>query len=151
MIQRESTTTEGLTDHAAFRDVVLRDVRGQATADERAWLGSQALAARWLDVLVATKQDVEAQMAEREAELDVFRQECYARGQSGKVPFHEAAAKHKHWRAGAIRFKINVEQRIREAKRIKHEGNMERADHSFGQRIADLERRVANLESAHHV
>lgn len=102
-----------------FIKVVSDDVKGQADADEQAMLRHPDVWDDWGEALAALKRDTEAQLAKRKAEILGIHQSCLADGPSGKHEYFAEKTNYEKWRAGAIRFKLFVEARIAELKKLK--------------------------------
>lgn len=133
-----------------FEAMVQRDVKGTATEQEAAILRSVQHREHWLETLFAMKCDIDAQIVQRSASLEEFKQACFAMGDEGKSAYHAENSRHLNWRAAVLRYQQSVMIRHKEAKRLVREARMELStqnDHVFGQRIMDLEARVARLEA----
>lgn len=91
----------------AFKSVVNNDIRGECDSETEQALRSQDVCRRWYNMLVSTKRSIETQLA-------TFRIE---RVQKANSPDYEPWLQDKlKWRAGALRFKSSVEEKIAEAK-----------------------------------
>lgn len=100
---------------AAFAERVAADVRGRIDPALRRPENVQA----WHDELVFLRQDVEAQLAERKAEMEAYRLEAREKGSpSDDEEFARKCLDYERWRARTIRFMSHVNRRITEAKRI---------------------------------
>jgi len=106
-------------DEGAFRDIVIRDIRGVASEAEQALLRVPESVARWSDELVAICQDVDAQLSSRRAANEEMYEQCRRAGPGARDTWAAANAEHERWRAGALRFRARVLSRQREAKRAK--------------------------------
>lgn len=141
-------------NRSAFLDLVKREAKGKATDAEREVLMSAGVLQEWMDALVDATSDIDAQVKTKEAELAVFRQECYRAGPYMKQEYHDAEAGYLLWRAKALRFKSTLASRLRDVKRYAeqsrqhdHATNKAADDRRFGQRIAAVEARVLELEA----
>jgi hypothetical protein len=105
-------------DEGALRALVAKDVKGMATQAEKGLLRRPETLQRWHDALVALNKDIQAQFTERRAAADLKQQECLGRGRAGKNEWFAFRAQHNAWRAGAIRFKAEVENSLSECKRL---------------------------------
>lgn len=87
----------------AFEDVVDKEVRGQVDGETARSIRDPRLSERSYYVLTTMKKNVESQLAARR--LDVAR----INGQPG---YNEALTDFHRWKAGAVRFKNGVENRL---------------------------------------
>lgn len=126
-----------------FQDLVNKDVRGELDPETSQQLRAPENLNRWYDGLLKLKRTVEAQLTSNQADLASKQADLLGRGQAGLQEWLAAKAAAERWRQGAIRFKNGVEERLAEAKRIRHETN----ESSF---VASLvrERDRAMLEAA---
>lgn len=104
-------------DDETFKDIVSRDVKGEAPKDEQNLLREPSNARRWRDALVSMKDNITAQRMQKNAELEEFRQKCFTKGATGKHLYFEARADHQVWKAKSNWVLKNVEDRLRETKR----------------------------------
>ena len=108
-----------------FVDVVVRDAKDQATAEEASMLRRPENAERWASELRGLMQDLDAQFANKKA----ANQEVRNRETNLGVPqrWYDHLAEYERWRAGATRFKASVQQRLAEAKPLV-QGSRDRSD-----------------------
>lgn len=104
-------------DDETFKDIVSRDVKGEAPKDEQSLLREPSNVQRWRDALVSMKDNIIAQRMQKNAELEAFRQGCYTKGATGKHLYFEARADHQVWKARSNWVLTNVEDRLRETKK----------------------------------
>lgn len=102
-----------------FIKVVSDDSKGLADEDEQVMLRHLEVWDDWGEALAALKRDTEAQLAKRKAEMLETHQECLENGPSGKQEYFAEKTKYERWRAGAVRFKLSVEARIAELKKLR--------------------------------
>lgn len=105
----------------AFNAMVNQDVRGTLNPDTSALLRDPAIADRWYETLISLKRSVEAQLSANRAEQVQKQAEYVALGEGGKVLWMQARAGAEKWRAGAVRFKNGVEDRLAEARKHRNE------------------------------
>lgn len=91
-----------------FREVVDAEVRGTAQPKVGETLRDPLLIDRWHHTLLQMKKSVESQLGAKRS--DVFKNKHYSA--------HDLAEFHR-WRAGAVRFKSGVEDRLLEIRRIR--------------------------------
>jgi hypothetical protein len=122
-LERERMTTPGIPgspEHARFRELVSLDVKRMnndlISQEEREWLRSKELCPYWLNALRDLRGLVQTQFAEKAAELEAYRQACYARGYPGKQDFYTYKAGYERWRANAGRYLSALATRTNEAK-----------------------------------
>lgn len=108
-------------DDPQLLDVVARDVRGQSTPEEKAFLRSPQGATLWRDALKALRSDLETQAISRKADAEAFRTACFRKGPEGKREWFDYKASWDAWKSGASRFRRGVELNLAEAKRISQE------------------------------
>lgn len=119
------TVTESrvqLTDLAddAFISIVNQDVRGSLNPEISQLLRDPAIADRWYDALLGLKRSVESQLSASKAEKSQKIAEFNILGNDGWL---QARVQTDKWRAGAVRFKNGVEDRLSEAKRFREEAH----------------------------
>lgn len=61
-------------------------------------------------------RDIEDQLAQRRADMDSFRQECFAQGQAGKGAWFSAWGEYQEWRQRAIGYRRILQRRLTESK-----------------------------------
>lgn len=131
-------------------EVIVRDdLKGKASDDEHAWLRYPETLTTWRTLLVSIKKDIETQFVSRKAEVDAFHQECMnPNSPHGKQEFFNARTDYQSWRAGAVRFKQNVESALSEAKILLRQHNRESddKDSSWGRIAVALERIADAME-----
>lgn len=76
------------------------------------------LVRRTHSVLTGLYRDVEDQLAERRADMESYRQECYGRGDEGRAEWFHAEGEHQGWRRRAIGYRRMVNRRLRETKSL---------------------------------
>jgi hypothetical protein len=143
-----------------FRRLVDDDTRGKAPASLSAQLRAPDCAPRWYRTLRAMQQSVEGQLASKNSESDAVMLEYKAKlellGDDDVqraliiAEMQRRKARDKTWRAGALRFKSGLEDKLLEARQLM-------PDDMISERIADERNRalglVVNLKHAiqrHH-
>ncbi len=101
----------------AFNSMVNQDVRGTLNSELSQLLRDPAIADRWYETLVSLKRSVEAQLSANRAEQVQKQSEFLGRGPQAKMLWLQTKATTEKWRAGAVRFKNGVEDRMAEARR----------------------------------
>jgi hypothetical protein len=83
-------------------------------ADPALWdaLTDPRVIVRTRKCLGAIHQDLEAQLALRNADLEEFRSECFARGEEGKHDFFARKAEDAEWRRRVTGYRRMVQRRI---------------------------------------
>jgi hypothetical protein len=143
-----------------FRKLIDEDTRGKAPASLSAQLRSPECVGRWYETLLAMQKSVEGQLAAKAAESRGAQADFRARLE--QTPAREARAiraemgyresKDETWRAGALRFKSGLEEKLIEARRLLREFD----DPIVSERTAEERNRalarIATLEDAirHH-
>lgn len=132
-------------------EAVKRELNGEASPEESAWLESHA--EEWWQELGNVKRDIETQMAEREAGLLQARNECWKQA-DGAVRFNQIKAEYLGWRAKANRKKSYVEQRLSYVKPMRQQQREAREREAGGgfrsrmdDRMTELEGRLFRLET----
>lgn len=100
-----------------FEAAVNADVRGTTNADTKAALRQPDVLDRWHDTLLHLKRNVEAQLTSNRATLLADQAEALRGGDT--VRWVQIKAESEQWRQRSIRFKNGVEERLREAKRLR--------------------------------
>lgn len=122
-------------DSEAFKAAVAAEARGEAPEALSKWLRQPENLVRWRDALAALTADVQAQFTERNAEFEDARAEIYL----DKSPGGEAERQRKVralktelklWHGSASRFRLSVNEHLRESKRLISEGHQEHFDHA---------------------
>jgi hypothetical protein len=121
-------------DDPEFLELVGRDVRGDSTPEEHAFLRSPEGTQLWRDGLKAILRDLETQNIQRKADAEAFRTACMKKGPSGKQEWFEYKASWDAWKGGAARFKRSVQISLAEAKRLAQE----RQQHDEKERFRQL-------------
>lgn len=103
---------------ADFQTLVAKNLDRIKHANLWELLTHPALVRRTHNVLTALYRDVEDQLAERRAEMESYRQECYEQGEPGKEEWYRAEGEHQHWRRRAIGYRRVVNRRLRETKEL---------------------------------
>jgi len=67
-------------------------------------------------LLTARHVDIEHQLAERGAELEEFRHQCWEAGPAGRQPWFDREAEHNRWRSRALGVKRSIAYRLQAAK-----------------------------------
>lgn len=104
-----------------WEDLVRRELRDEATANERSTLMGDLEG--WLDELMAIRQSVDVQITERRAAL-------------GEYPESDELVIFEEWRARALRFKTYVDRRVREVRRLRSQATHNRESSRLWQLIA---------------
>jgi len=149
------TTSSGAE---VFREIVVRDIRGQATEAEARMLRLPANHGRWIEEITALRERIDAQIAERRAAYNAQLADCLKDRQGGRLRWADERAAYETWHAAALAFRQRVLVREREAKRIRTEHNRGRneaeaaskrdARQSLLATLDDLRDRVEQLEKA---
>jgi len=69
-------------------------------------------------LLTARHVDIEHQLAERGAELEEFRHQCWEAGPAGRQPWFDREAEHNRWRNRALGVKRSIAYRLQAVKAI---------------------------------
>jgi plasmid maintenance system antidote protein VapI len=101
-----------------FEAAVNADVRGTASIDTQMALRQPECLDRWHDMLLHLKRNVEAQLTSNRASLLAEQAERLAAGDT--IGWIKSKAESEQWRQRSIRFKNGVEERLREAKRLRN-------------------------------
>lgn len=115
-------------EQSEFRDLVVRESRGDATQEEQSRLRSPELIDRWIAELNSVKREIETQFSERGAEAQEKQNECWKLGREGKAAWFEFKAEHDRWRARAARVKRSLDERVTEAKQLKRRYSQDETD-----------------------
>jgi hypothetical protein len=137
--QVAGTTLDAEFPGGTFAEMVQQELRnGGNEAQKR--LSQPELIPFWHDELIRLKQELEVQLAEREAKASAFQQQCLNshRPQQAKKEWFEHSAEHKRWRASVIRFRYCVEVRLRHVKQLLR--------HSQGDTVQRLSNRLVAVE-----
>lgn len=105
---------EAQDQRRAFRRRVEEDIRGRIDEELR----RPEMVQRWYDELILIRQDVEAQLSTRRAEMEALRAEAQANAGLWSQDFMEKKARYERWRASAVKFLSHVNRRIREARAL---------------------------------
>lgn len=108
--------SHGIDD--AFRDLVARASKGQATPDERAMLLSEGVRERYRAALLILKRDAESQLVDRKAHLATFKSQCIAEGDGSKSAYFAKENGYQRWRAGLLRYKNGIEENLAELRAL---------------------------------
>lgn len=104
-----------------FYRTVLADVNGTASEAESDSLRDDHDTAReWLAVLTRMVQDTDAAFAKIRADVEARRQASMARGDRGKPDFYAYKAKREQDRAGLLKQKAAIVERMKEARDLIH-------------------------------
>lgn len=105
-----------------FAGVVDQEVRGRAPRDLAQALRSPEVADRWYQQLVTMKKSAEAQLAAKSADdkeqritLTLVAREFPEKSKEMLRRADEVRAQYLKWRAGVLRFRSGVEERLAEA------------------------------------
>ena len=109
---------DGALSEEEFRELVVTDAKGRATAREQAFLRSAAVVGRWNTALASLNRELQSQFAERRAEAQAYRNRCLRAGPRGKREWFDYQERYAGWRAGATRLKGLVEERLAESKEL---------------------------------
>lgn len=151
-----STNVESMADHLLdlpdddFRDLVGEDTRGkfsgrtpaQAKALSEA-LRSPEVMHRWYETLLSFQRSVETQLAAKGRDTKSRTATLRAQGSEHNATIIQA--EHDRWAAGALRFKLGLEERILEARKLLPDEPSNPATEIINNTLAS---RVALLESA---
>jgi chromosome segregation ATPase len=100
-----------------FEEIVEKDTHSGATAAEAAWLRRPAHAQRWYALLIRKKTEIEAKIADLNAQMQTRKQEFLKRHDGrAKDEWFQLKANMEERRASHNRVRTRVEERIREAK-----------------------------------
>lgn len=127
-----------------FEDFVNRDVRGNLEPEFAAKLREPENINRWHDTLLRLKRSVDAQFSSARYELSSKQASYLTQGDKGRQMWLAARAASEKWRQGAVRFKNGVEERLAEAKRLRH--SMAATSDFTQYVIAERDRAIAELE-----
>lgn len=132
-----------------FRALVARAAKGQATDAEREMLVSEGVRERYRATLLSLKRDAEAQLTERAAALATYKSRCIADG-SKSAYFAEENA-YQTWRAGALRYRNGIEERLSELRtqfgRVPPPKAQSQATDARRQRGEDIDARLDRIET----
>lgn len=96
-----------------FREVVESEIRGSASKSQAKWLREPENVERWYWDLIAVKKNIEGQLGSKRAYLraskDLSKDQLQARRQDYYL-----------WKAKILRFKSGTEERIIEARNLRH-------------------------------
>lgn len=132
MMTTEPMPIEDLTAKLAampeveFRGQIDDDTRGKGSPELAAALRSEALMERWYEALLAMQSSVEGQLAAKgadsRAKVADFRRRLNGSMGKDKDRLNELLlfeqAQSERWRAGAVRFKSGIEEKLLEARRL---------------------------------
>lgn len=96
--------------HQEFLKIVNDDIRGNADPKYHTALRKPESARMWLDALLELKRSCETQLAEDKALRSEARLKTWS-----KEDWSKFVAERDRWRAGTIRFKNGIENKIAEA------------------------------------
>jgi hypothetical protein len=118
-------------------------------AGDDAWsdLLAAPVAQRTHDTLTVMLTQVEADLTSRAAELETFRQDCWARGRAGTDDWFAARAEHEDWRRRAVRAKQAILRRKRAAKEAAYAARTE--EHHAQSRYRTAVRQLAVAIAEH--
>jgi|SRR5215216_6298803 len=130
----ETLQTPDITENSdPFRDLVVRDLKyrhdDRISPAERASLRTPENLPLWLDTLTHLRREMEVQYTERRAAAGEYKEQCLARGYSGKSDWFRYKDEYDAWRARGNRFTTLIKARIDEAKRLLREEEAKQADY----------------------
>lgn len=100
-------------------DLIRRDLRNEATEEEKRWLRSDDFLDEWHAKLINITKDIDVQLAERKAVFEEAQSKCWRDGREGKHRFFdEVKPEYSMWRGKALRAKRSAQKRVDEAKRL---------------------------------
>lgn len=117
---------DGTTGGGGFRELVARDVRGDVTPTEAAYLRDGATLEGWLEELTALRQRIDVQLVAHKSTVDQALAGCLVEGPSGRLRWAEESAALHAKRARIIGFQSRVFAREREARRLMRERGAQR-------------------------
>lgn len=103
--------------HEQYLAVVNDDVRDKARQDQSRALREDPTP--WHNALLELKRSCETQLADDKALRSEKRLKCMALGEDGKEQWAKFLAERDRWRAGIIRFKNGIENKLVEAYYLK--------------------------------
>lgn len=110
-----------------FHALVNDDIRGKAPDHMSQALRDPEVVERWYNALVSIKRNMETQLANDRFKRIEKKLELMKLGNAGQMLWLEFVREREEWKAGAIRFKNGVEDKISEAKIIlRNSVNIER-------------------------
>lgn len=101
-----------------FRLLVENNLGQEASTDLWTTLLHPLVVRRTFNLLTDRFRDVEDQLAERRARIDVFQQECHDMGPDGKAEYFAARGEYQEWRRRAIGYRRVLGARLRETKAV---------------------------------
>lgn len=117
-----TTTSVGLAAAkdaaAAFADLVARDVRGDATPAEAAYLRQPGTLDAWLGEITALRERVEGHLTAHRAKWNATHAECLQAGNSGRLRWYQEKAALDTQRRKVRRFQESVFVREREVRNL---------------------------------
>lgn len=118
-----------------FRELVTQQLH-KRSADPEAWeaLTSPNVVTRTHETLAALHRDVSGVMRTRKAEREMFRSECFARGEAGRQEWYSSLKDYEDWRRRAGNFASLVQDRLSSVRKIQKDinwaaNNMSRESH----------------------
>lgn len=157
-----TTTSVGLAaaknEEVAFADLVARDVRGDVTPAEAAYLRQPGTLDAWVGAITALRERVEGHLTAHRARWNTTHAECLEAGNSGRLRWYQEKATLDEQRRKIRRFQESVFVREREARSLVKARNaaagqaVPRATLLAGlddlrAQVADLRAHVARLEA----
>lgn len=120
-------------------------------AGDDAWpdLLAPQVAHRTHDTLTAMLAEVDAELTSKAADLEVYRQDCWARGAAGKRDWFAAQAEHGEWRRRAVRAKQAITRRKRAAKEAARVARLEQHEERSRGSQREAVRRLATAIAEH--
>jgi hypothetical protein len=121
-------------------ELMRHDLHGQQAELWQA-LTTPELAGRVRAILAGRDTDIQAQLTQRQATLEAFREECYQRGPSGRADWFAAKAEHNRWRSRAVGMRRALQDRLtvlRVARQDGHQLRMEAQASHYRRLVAAL-------------
>lgn len=131
-----------------FRAVVDRGLRQRSNADPETAkaLRHPRVIDRFYFTVLSMQKSIEAQFGAKRAELEQRRTELLKQGASGKQAALQAMQDDAKWRAGAIRFKLGVDEIVLEIRRLREAARSDLYREFAIEERAFLAKRVRDLE-----
>jgi hypothetical protein len=130
MSQQATPSKVAQLSEVDFRKLIDDDTRGKAPASLSRQLRSAECAPRWYEALLAMQNSVDGQLAAKSAESRAAQARLQARFEEAlsskqrreiRAEIARRKAADEQWRAGALRFKSGLEDKLIEARRVLRE------------------------------
>lgn len=108
-----------------FIKVVSDDAKNLADEDERAMLRHLEVWDDWGEALSVLRRNIEVQLAERKVVILGIQQRCLEGGSSMVREYATKRTEYVRWHADTVYFKLSVEDRIVELKRLRKKAQPE--------------------------